>query len=124
MWLIIPLTLLWFVFLLFAIIAAAPWLFFLWLVPKLFIHLADKLNVSNCYVYVWRQFFKHGGSMVFTKSDYGWWWHMLWVDLEEQIFAYQDKTPGEAHQKWKRIYLPPLWFKGIVVKLGEVKRDK
>ena len=107
-----------------ALIVASPFLIAAWLIPKLFIHLADKANVASCYTYTWRQFLHHRGSIIITRSKYGWWGHVMWVDKNGDVLEYRDLKAGAAYRYWKRFGMPPLWFEGEIVKVGEFKRKR
>lgn len=116
------LTLLCFFFFVLAIIAASPFLLFVYLIPKLGIRLADRLELQSCYTYTWRQFSKERGSILITRSRYGWWGHVMWINKVGDVLEYRDLKPGLAYRQWKP--LPPLWFKGKVVKVGALTRQK
>ena len=101
-----------------AALLVSPILFLIWLLPQLIIKRADKLKVASCYTHVWREFLNNRGSILFTKSKYGWWGHVMWVDKKGSIWEYQDHEPGIAYRDWKP--LPPLWFHGDIVKKGDI----
>ena len=113
-------TLIWFGLLALGILAASPFLFLAWLLSKLILPRAEKLGIDSCYTWVWQQF-KDGGSIIFTRSKYGWWGHVAWVDQDGNVLEWRDSEPGQAYRQWKPI--PPLWFKGKVVKVGQLKRE-
>lgn len=63
---------------------------------------------TNCLLWALSRWHKHGGYVVFRRSDYGWWPHLLWtVDL----VTFEEFTPTDA--KYKR-RIPPLLFVGRV----------
>jgi hypothetical protein len=71
--------------------------------------------MSNCLIFAFFQWLKHGGYVIARKSKYGWWPHFMWVqslnDLEVLEYSL-DKKVNRA--------LPPIVFDGTV----RMKKDE
>ena len=63
---------------------------------------------SNCLIFAVQHLFSCGGYIIFRRSHYGWWFHVLWSkDLKEFL---EFHPTGAKHYRW----FPPLLFKGYI----------
>lgn len=67
--------------------------------------------MSNCLIFAFRMWARHGGYVIVRKSNYGWWPHFMWVkslgELEVTNFVPENPKTG--------LLLPPPLFKGKIV---------
>lgn len=81
------------------------------------------MKYSNCLIYAISKYIKckkemgNGGFLVFRKSKYGWWFHVLHMDTEGVITEF---SPIKA--KIKRLF-PPLLFKGEIKNIGRLCKN-
>lgn len=65
---------------------------------------------GNCLCWALGQWRRHGGYLIVRRSHWGWWWHFLWSRDLTEFAAYEPAAPP------RRRWLPPLWFRGQVVR--------
>ena len=69
---------------------------------------------SNCLIFAVARYWRSGGYLIFRRSSYGWWPHVMWsADLRE----FEEFT---THVKFSHV-CPPLFFKGFVRAWSPVK---
>lgn len=61
---------------------------------------------TNCLLWALAQWHRRGGYVVFRRSDYGWWPHLLW---SQDLKIFEDFSPFKAK---RRRALPPIIFTG------------
>jgi hypothetical protein len=64
--------------------------------------------VSNCWMFALWRFFTHGGFLIVSKSEWGWWPHLMWSPDMTTIHQFEPTA------KKRRRLLPPLVYKGYV----------
>lgn len=63
---------------------------------------------SNCLIFAIAHWLKFGGYIIFRKSHYGWWFHVIW---SKDFKSFEEFHPIRSKQK--RL-LPPVLFRGYV----------
>lgn len=63
---------------------------------------------TNCLLWALARWQQHGGYVVFRRSDFGWWPHLL---RSEDLVTFEEFTPTKAKRPRR---LPPLIFTGRV----------
>lgn len=66
------------------------------------------MRYGNCYLFVLRQSWRHGGHVVIVKSAWGWWPHAVW---SPDLVTFHDFVPL-GPKRFRAI--PPVWFAGRV----------
>ncbi len=65
---------------------------------------------SNCWLWAFSTCFRKGGFLIFSKSEWGWWPHVMWSP--DMMSCYQF-APG-AHVRLRGRLFPPFIFRGYV----------
>lgn len=65
------------------------------------------LAKSNCLIFALKRFWRSGGYLIFRRSSYGWWPHVLW---SRDLKAFEEFTTDEKFPHT----CPPLFFKGYI----------
>lgn len=64
--------------------------------------------ICNCWMFALWRLFRRGGFLIITKSEWGWWPHLMW---SPDMSSLQQFEPTE---KKRRRLLPPFVYKGYV----------
>ena len=71
---------------------------------------------SNCLLWAWRKWRKHGGYICFRRSQYWWGFHVLWLSKEGELFVhFHPPEPffnGRKLRWWEVVRL--IRFEGII----------
>lgn len=68
---------------------------------------------SNCLIWAVKQWYRNGGCLLIRRSNYGWWPHFMWMNVDGTIWEY---APDHKYRQ----LIPPVLFKGRVrvVRIG------
>lgn len=51
---------------------------------------------SNCFIWAWAMYYRHGGYVAIRQSDHGWWKHRLWSPDRSVWYAYTPLMLGKG----------------------------
>jgi hypothetical protein len=66
-------------------------------------------GASNCLMFAVARFWRSGGYLIFRRSSYGWWPHVIW---SQDLLEFEEFTTTDKFHRWS----PPAIFKGFVRK--------
>lgn len=76
----------------------------------------------NCLIWAFVMRMFYGGKLITGRSEYGWWPHVQWLDVDGSIWEYVP-TIRVRRTEWRNL-LPvrALLFRGSVQYVGKVTR--
>ncbi len=70
---------------------------------------AKVMFYSNCWYWAFSTYFRKGGFLIFSKSEWGWWPHVMW---SPDLMRCHQFEPDHKRQRGR--LLPPLIYRGYI----------
>jgi hypothetical protein len=66
---------------------------------------------SNCWAWAIYAFLRRGGFLILTKSEWGWWPHVMWSPDMHSCHQFEP----DHRRRWGRLF-PPFIYRGYIKK--------